>query len=262
MKLITWNVNGLRAALRKGLSNFVEAESPDLLCLQEVKLSNEVVENFLELPGNLTGDFALAEKKGYSGVATYCSEQLRSKMSKTTIGFGESKFDREGRCLIHEHENFVLYNCYFPSGTTGELRQAYKFEFLEFLSKHFASLPSSTRQRLIICGDFNICHKEIDIHHPEKATKQAMSGFLPEERLWMDNLFQRDFIDCFRESKGEVNDIYSWWTYRAGARGKNLGWRIDYICAANQLRANLVSSTIHTEVLGSDHCPVSAIFSL
>jgi exodeoxyribonuclease III len=256
MKLISWNVNGLRSIEKKGVGDFLIKESPDIFCIQETKIGESQLSSVkIELSG-YNPYFSSATKKGYSGVATYINSNLPIEKDNIGFGIGNASFDSEGRVLITNHEDFILYNIYFPSGTMGETRQNFKYGFLSAFYDHIKSLNKSVRERLIICGDFNICHREIDIHHPDKAEKLGLSGFLPEERKWMDAFQALGFIDSFRHIHGDDKDQYTWWTYRAGARGKNLGWRIDYIFISEALRNRLKGANILSSVLGSDHAPV------
>ena len=256
MKLVSWNVNGIRAVYKKGLQSFVAAEEPDIICLQEIKIQEEqFVAQKLALDG-YSSFFSAAEKPGYSGVATFIHERVAGSYKTATVGLGHKPYDSEGRCLITEHEDFVLYNMYFPSGTTGEVRQSFKYEFLAFFLDHLRNLPEAILKRLIICGDFNICHRAVDIHHPVVAEKRMLTGFLPEERAWMDSFVELGFVDTFRAVHGDTANKYTWWTYRAGAREKNLGWRLDYFFVAEALRRKIATADIYSHVDGSDHCPV------
>ena len=257
MKLVSWNVNGLRSIQKKGFQDFIDSYKPDLLCLQETKIGINQLEGIPTDVEKYGSAFSGANKNGYSGVATYYSRKGTPDVKKNKHGIGEKIFDSEGRFVITEHDDFRLYNIYFPSGTSGEIRQDYKYKFLDRFLKHVKALPKKTRDKLIICGDFNICHREIDIHHPDKATKQELSGFLPDERSWMDRFVEAGFVDTFRHSNGDVKDRYSWWSYRAGARGKNLGWRIDYFFVSDALKNRIKKADILHDVTGSDHCPVT-----
>ena len=256
LKLVSWNVNGLRSVMRKGFGDFVKQQQPDIICLQEVKLSDELVLKEEKHLQDYQVFYSLAEKKGYSGVATLVRNELLGSRDKVQHKIGISRFDREGRFLILIRPDFVLYNIYFPSGTTGDERQKFKYCFLDTLTAHFESLPKAWMKRMIVCGDFNICHREIDIHHPKEAARRELSGFLPREREWLDRFIDRWFSDSFRQIKGDVAERYSWWSYRAGSRKKNLGWRIDYILAGSGLRSKIVDADILDSVHGSDHCPI------
>ena len=249
MKIISYNVNGIRAAINKGFLEWIDSEKPDILCVQETKAHKEQlnISVFTELGYNQY--WFSAEKKGYSSVATFSKKEA----VKVYYGIGNSKFDSEGRFLRTDFENFTLINSYFPSGTTGTVRQDYKMEYLEEVYNYIAELLK-TQENIIVCGDFNICHKPIDINHPERHKKT--SGFLPEEREWIDKFLELGFVDSFRLFD-QSPEKYSWWSYRAGARAKNLGWRIDYHMVSNSLKDKLKSAQIHSEVVHSDHCPVS-----
>lgn len=254
MKLITFNVNGIRSALNKGLAEWLENENPDIFCIQEIKLSEtELVEPIFKDLGYHCYWYP-AQKKGYSGVA------IVSKIEAKNIikGFGVEQYDSEGRTILAEFEGFRLINAYFPSGTTGDLRQSVKMKFLEDFYSYADKLRNENIP-IIICGDVNICHTEIDIHNPKSNAKT--SGFLPEERAWVGKFIDNGFIDTFRYKVKDPHH-YTWWSYRAGSRGKNLGWRIDYIFAANLEETQIHNVHIHSDVVMSDHCPVSLDFKI
>ena len=257
MKIISWNVNGIRAAQKKGLFDFIAKEKPDIFCLQETKIDSEAISKLDFLPEDYTSFFSPAEKKGYSGVSTFISNKIINQHKNNVFGLGEKKFDSEGRYLISEFEDFTLYNTYFPSGTTGEERQKFKYKFLDHFIDHTNNLPNSKRNKIVVCGDFNICHQDIDIHHPETATKNELSGFLPDERAWFSKFLDSGFNDVFRDIHGNRKDCYTWWSYRAGSRGKNLGWRIDYFIVASKFADRIKKAKIYPEIEGSDHCPIS-----
>lgn len=256
MRIACWNVNGLRSIVSKGLGNVLEQTDPDIICLQETKITHDHQRSFSSYFESYRGDFSCAKRKGYSGVGTFSKKTLSLSEDRIRPAIGVEFYDIEGRFLITEYDRFTLYNTYFPSGTSGEERQKFKYSFLDHFYGHLATLPQSTRDRLIVCGDFNICHRDIDIHHPKKATQLQLSGFLPEERQWIDRFIELGFIDSFRYVHHDQGGIYSWWTYRAGARGKNLGWRIDYIFVSQALSPHIRNAEIRTEILGSDHCPI------
>ena len=243
----------------KGMIPWIESTRPDILCLQETKISVSRAEEDIGLEGIFDCSYhSYAKKPGYSGVSTFVkskktfNKQIAHDISKHEV------FVSEGRVLITDHNEFLLYNIYFPSGTTGDARQSIKYTFLNEVLNHLDKLSARDRQRLVICGDFNICHRDIDIHHPREAEKRKLSGFLPEERAWMDEFASRGYIDTFRALYPEEAHKYSWWTYRAGARSKNLGWRIDYIFIAKKLLPKLCDAGIYSTVSGSDHCPIFA----
>ncbi|PWJ36108.1 exodeoxyribonuclease III [Sediminitomix flava] len=250
MKLITYNVNGIRAAVKKGFLEWLAEENPDVICLQEVKALEEQgpIEELKAL-GYHHIYWHSAEKKGYSGVA------IISKVEPKAVQFGQGieLYDAEGRTLIAEFDDFTLVNTYFPSGSSGDERQDFKMKFLADYQVFIDELKAE-KGEVVVCGDFNICHEAIDIHNPVRL--KNTSGFLPEEREWVTQFLSSGFIDCFRTLHKEEADRYSWWSYRAGARGKNLGWRIDYFMATNKLEGVLKESEILSDVVHSDHCPV------
>jgi exodeoxyribonuclease-3 len=248
MRIITYNVNGLRSALQKGLLQWLESDPADIICLQEIKALKENVDHAdIEALGYETYWFS-AQKKGYSGVAVF----TKIHPSKVEYGTGHPQSDSEGRVIRLDFGDRTLINAYFPSGTSGEERQQYKYQWLDEFDAYLEEL---TRERpgIIVCGDYNIAHKEIDIHDP-KGNKKS-SGFLPEERAWMDRFLDRRFIDGFRHFNKEPHH-YSWWTFRANARNNNKGWRIDYINVSSALRETLAGARILPDIVHSDHCPV------
>jgi exodeoxyribonuclease III len=253
MKIFTFNVNGIRAAIKKGLIEWLIEENPDVLCLQEIKLSEtELVEDLFKEIGFHCYWYP-AQKRGYSGVA------ILSKIEPLHVEYGMNveKFDFEGRVIRADYKDFSLVCAYFPSGTTGDIRQDLKMEFLGHMDNHINELKK-TQPNLILCGDVNICHTEIDIHNP-KSNKNS-SGFLPEEREWVGSFLENGFVDTFRHFDKSLHN-YTWWSYRAGARGKNLGWRIDYLFVSKEMEGMLGNAAIHSDVHMSDHCPCSLILT-
>jgi len=248
MKIITYNVNGIRAAMNKGLVNWIKSAAPDVLCLQEIKAHPEQVDlTEIEAMGYYHYWYP-AQKKGYSGVAIF----TKMKPKNIEYGCGISEYDNEGRVLRIDYDDVSIMSVYHPSGSSGDLRQEFKMKWLDDFTRYIANL----RQRLetlILCGDFNICHKEIDIHNPK--TNANTSGFLPEEREWMEQFINTGFIDTFRHFNKDPHH-YSWWSYRAGSRSKNLGWRIDYNMATENLKSQLKRAVILPDAMHSDHCPV------
>ncbi len=248
MKIISYNVNGIRSAISKGFLEWLAQENPDIICLQEIKASRDDVPLLeLEALGYHHSWFS-AEKKGYSGVATFS----KTKPDLVVTGCSVIEYDKEGRILRTDFGDWTLLNCYFPSGTMGDHRQDFKMKFLDWFFSYIQALKKE-RPRLIIVGDYNIAHTEIDIHDP-KGNKNS-TGFLPEERAWMTKRFESGFSDAFRCKNPELVE-YSWWTFRAGARANNKGWRIDYQSVSDNLRDKIVSARQLISVVHSDHCPV------
>lgn len=248
MKFITYNVNGIRSVIQKGILEWLQATDADYVCLQEIKANADQLDlTVFEAMGYQVFWYP-AEKKGYSGVAILAKHPIK----KVQYGFGIHKYDSEGRLIQIETEDFVLLSVYMPSGTQGQLRQDYKNEWLADFYDYISELRKKS-PRLIISGDYNICHKAIDIHNPVRNSNS--SGFLPEERKWMDKLTDSGFIDTFRFFNKEPHN-YTWWSTRAGARDKNLGWRIDYHFVSNDLEHRLKRCAILDKVYFSDHCPV------
>jgi exodeoxyribonuclease-3 len=249
MKIVSYNVNGIRAAIKKGFVEWLSVNDFDIVCIQETKANEDQVDTSgIKALGYEIYWFG-AEKKGYSGVAVFS----RIKPLKHVLGQNNEKFDFEGRTLQLDFDNFTLINTYFPSGSSGDLRQEFKYEFLDEYFK-FIKEKQAEGKKLIVVGDYNICHLDIDIHNPTK--QQKTSGFLPKERAWMYKWFGNDMIDSFRKVKGDSIDKYSWWSYRANSRNNNKGWRIDYISVSKKLDANIKDADILSEVKHSDHCPV------
>ncbi len=246
--IISYNVNGLRSAINKGFIEWLAAHPFDVVCLQETKAQREQVDH---APFEALGYYDYwhsAEKKGYSGVATF--SKIKPDLVKE--GCGIPKYDAEGRILRTDFGDWTLLNCYFPSGTTGEERQAVKMAFLEDFF-NWVQILRQERPNLIVVGDYNIAHQEIDIHDP-KGNKNT-SGFLPEERAWMTKWFDSGFTDTFRYLNPDKVE-YSWWSFRAAAREKNKGWRIDYQSVTNNLRDRLIQCYHLGEARHADHCPV------
>jgi exodeoxyribonuclease-3 len=248
MRIISYNVNGIRSAMSKGLVTWIQQADPDVLCLQEIKATPEQVGvlEFEEL--GYHHYWYPAQKKGYSGVAIF----TKIKPERVVYGCGIKEYDDEGRVLRADFKNVSVMSVYHPSGSSGEERQAFKMKWLSDFNIYIGDLIQ-TVPNLILSGDFNICHKAIDIHNPISNAKS--SGFLPEEREWMEQFINKGFIDTFRHFNKDPHH-YSWWSYRANARAKNLGWRIDYNLSSQNLESKLKRAVILPGVKHSDHCPV------
>jgi len=249
MKIVSLNLNGIRSAINKGLFDWLEKESPDLFCVQETKAQPEQIDTItLKSLGYEYQIMHSAVKKGYSGVAIFS----KLKPDYYSMGIGRPDFDKEGRVVRADFGDLTVVCVYIPSGTMGDVRQAVKMEFLEAFTAYLLKLRKE-RPNLVICGDYNICHKPIDINNPERHT--TVSGFLPEEREWFDRFIDLGFVDSFREFNQEPNQ-YSWWSFRAGSRERNVGWRIDYHIVTEPLRKRLKSAGIRQDAAFSDHAPV------
>jgi len=248
LKVISYNVNGIRSALTKGFATWLKEANPDVICLQETKVH---IDDFDPKPFEALGYHCYlfdAVKKGYSGVAVFS----KIKPDLVVKGCGIKKFDDEGRNLTIDIGDLSIMSAYFPSGTTGDERQAVKMEYLDDFYVYIHELEKK-RNKLVVVGDYNICHKPIDIHNP--ITNADSSGFKPEERAWMEKYFNSGFIDTFRHFHKEPHQ-YSWWSFRANARANNKGWRIDYVTVTQNLEKNLMESAMYQDVKFSDHCPV------
>lgn len=248
MRIITYNVNGIRAAMSKGFIDWMKQSNPDVLCLQEIKASPEQVGIFEFEEMGYQHYWYPAQKKGYSGVAIFS----KTKPLHVEYGCGIKAYDDEGRILRADFDNVSVMSVYHPSGSSGDDRQAFKMKWLADYQTYINDLKVQ-HPNLILSGDFNICHKAIDIHNPKSNANT--SGFLPEEREWMEQFINSGFVDSFRHFNKEPHQ-YTWWSYRAGSRGKNLGWRIDYNLVSENLVNRLQRSVIIPEAMHSDHCPV------
>lgn len=252
MKIASWNVNGIRACRNKGLMEFIETHSPDILCLQETKAHPDQLTDAIKKFGSFRFRHwsSSAIKKGYSGTVT-CANKPPLKIYK---GMGIKKFDWEGRFVITEYESFILLNIYFPNGSLTEKRHLFKQEFLIRFSFFTDSLQKNKKKPLIILGDYNTAPLDMDVYSPE--TLQKTSGFLPEERKWFMDFLNKGFIDVFRYFYPKQKEAWTWWSYRENARAMNRGWRIDHICVSEQLKENLKDIKIHQGQKGSDHAPI------
>lgn len=248
MNIISWNVNGVRAIEKKGFFDWLNKESPDICCLQETKAHPEQLNDKILNPAGYTSFWSSAEKKGYSGVAIYSKQQPKSVKQ----GFGLAKFDSEGRTLVAEYDDFILFNVYFPNGGRDCKRLEYKMEFYQEFQKTLVKLKKK-QKNIIVCGDVNTAHQAIDLARPKANEKNT--GFLPEERAWVTDFLSCGFIDTFRVFESETNH-YTWWDYKTRARERNVGWRIDYFFISEALKSKLKTATIYHKIMGSDHCPI------
>ena len=253
MKITTWNVNGIRAALKKDFKKSIAELNPDVLCLQEVKAREEQLDqNDLEIEG-YQRIWNAAQRPGYSGVATYIRKDLIIK--NVQLGIGREDFDNEGRTISFEIDGFTLYNIYFPNGQRGMDRVEFKLEFYKLLLEKCTEIHKNGGF-VVITGDFNTAHTEIDLANPKENSKN--SGFLPEEREWISIYLQNNFKDAYRKLYPDRVE-YTWWTYRFNARPRNIGWRLDYYLVTDKFMERVKDVVIHSNVQGSDHCPVSLI---
>lgn len=253
IRILSWNVNGLRALQRKGFTNWLASEQPDILCLQETKVGEEQLSLELSQVDGYNSYFNPAERKGYSGVAAYTLKKPRELWK----GFGIERFDSEGRTLILDYGSFVLFNIYFPNGKMSAERLRYKMEFYDAFLECADGFRKQGRG-VVACGDFNTAHREIDLARPKENSK--VSGFLPRERAWMDKLVSHGYLDTLRIFTQEPGH-YSWWDQKR-ARERDIGWRIDYFFVSEDLRDRVKAAFIMRDVTGSDHCPVGIEFTI
>jgi exodeoxyribonuclease-3 len=253
MKIISWNVNGLRAALKKDALQAVLDLDPDLLCLQEIKARPEQIPAEQREPDGYRAVWNPAQRPGYSGVATF----LREQALEVTTGMGVPRFDVEGRVIRTRHPGFLLYNIYFPNGQRGKERVDYKLDFYAHLLDQCDALHAAG-ENIIITGDFNTARQPIDLRNPDENA--TTSGFLPEERVWVQKFLEHGFVDVYRHLYPERVQ-YTWWTYRFGARQRGIGWRIDYFLVSEALVPRVQDAAIHEDVQGSDHCPVELVLA-
>ncbi len=252
VKILSWNVNGIRSVAGKGFLEWLYKESPYMLCLQETKASPDQLPEAVRQPPGYQAFWSFPKsKQGYSGVVTYSRQPPLS----VTHDFGDDSFDVEGRMLITGYPEFRLFNVYFPNGKQSDERLRYKMDFYDrFLD--FADSLKAKGEKLAICGDYNTAHKEIDIARPRENSK--FSGFLPVERAWMDKLVAHGYVDTFRHFN-KAPGQYTYWDIKSGARARNVGWRIDYFFVSDNLTPSVVKSCILSEVTGSDHCPIGLV---
>jgi len=248
MRIISWNVNGLRAIWKKGFPEWLARVKPDILCLQEIKAQQDQLTDEMIHFNNYRSYFFSAEKKGYSGVAVYSLH----KPKRAKAGLELPEFDSEGRFIELEFDNFILFNIYFPNGGRGPERVKYKLDFYAEVFKRAEKLRKS-QPNLIICGDYNTAHKEIDLARPKENSR--VTGFLPEERAWIDQIVEMGYVDIFREFNQEPEQ-YTYWDQITRARERNVGWRIDYFMVTKEMKHKIEGASIQQDVMGSDHCPV------
>jgi exodeoxyribonuclease-3 len=254
IRLLCWNVNGIRAVKNKGFLEWLQRESPDILAIQETKAHPEQLDaELMEPPGYLTY-WNYTERKGYAGVALY----TREKPANVGYDIGDTGLDTEGRVIMADFPGFTLFNIYYPNGKQSQERLDYKMAFYDEFLKYADSLKAEGR-KLIICGDVNTAHKEIDLARPKENSK--VSGFLPIEREWMDKFVAHGYVDTFRQFHNEPEQ-YTWWDLKSGARARNVGWRIDYFFVSEDLLPSVKDAFIMPEVTGSDHCPIGLILEV
>lgn len=251
MKFISWNVNGIRACAKKGMFDFLNKERPDIFAVQEIKANHDQVKSIGGHPEGYDVIMFPAKKPGYSGVGVYVKEGIDHDVEK---GLGVKKFDDEGRTITVFMHDMIFVNAYFPNSQGERARLPYKLEFCKEIKSYLDSFTKK-KKPVLLCGDYNIAHKEIDLANPKDNVDSP--GFYPEERAWMDEFIDKGgYIDTFRMFHKEGGN-YTWWSYRTAARSRNVGWRIDYHCVNKYLKDRIVDSRHNTDVLGSDHCPVS-----
>ena len=249
-RIYSWNVNGIRAVHRKELFlPWIEKEQPDIFCLQETKAQEEQIPKKIRHIDGYEAHFCSADKKGYSGVAIYSKVPIKN----VSRGLGIDQFDSEGRTIVAEFNDFVLFDVYFPNGKRSAERLKYKMDFYDAFLKHVEDLRKKGK-RIVFCGDVNTAHKEIDLARPK--ANQKISGFLPEERAWIDRVIEFGYADSFRMFNDRPEN-YTWWDMQSRARDRNVGWRIDYFFVDKNVQKYTKKAAIHADIMGSDHCPVS-----
>ncbi|MGB2630930.1 MAG: exodeoxyribonuclease III [Candidatus Omnitrophota bacterium] len=246
MRILSWNVNGLRAVLDKGFLDWLKKDSPDILCLQETKAEPDQLPASVVSPRGYNAYWNNPGRKGYAGVSVFSGKKPKS----VKVDFSARTFDTEGRALILDLKDFILINVYFPNGRMGPDRLKYKLEFYDRFLKYVDGIK---KRNIVICGDFNTAHEEIDLARPKE--NEMFSGFLPAERKWMDKFISHGYVDTFRHFNKEGGN-YSYWDYKGRARQRNVGWRLDYFFVTEKFLSRVKTAFIMTEVMGSDHCPV------
>ena len=254
IKLLSWNVNGIRAVQKKGFLDWLANESPDILCIQETKASPEQLSKDILEPEGYRTYWSSAERKGYSGVSVY--SKIEPKLVETSMG--KPEFDNEGRILRLDYGAFELFNIYFPNGKSGKVRLDFKMSFYDAFLNWVEDIRKNN-PNIMFVGDVNTAHNEIDLARPKENSK--VSGFLPIEREWMDKAVATGYVDTFRRLNGDIVQ-YSWWDLKSGARQRNIGWRIDYVFVSEEMASAIQKAFIMTDVMGSDHCPVGVEFQI
>lgn len=256
ISLYAWNVNGIRAVEKKGFLDWLHTAKPDILGLQETKAAPEQLSDELRQPDGYHTYWAVSTvKKGYSGVALY----TRVEPDEVQIGLGIDEYDAEGRTIIAHYPNFTLMTAYFPNGSRDHSRVPFKMAYKEAFLETANGFREEGR-RVIFCGDINTAHTPIDLARPKQ--NETTTGFLPEERAWIDRVIEAGYIDIYRQRNPEQEGAYSWWSYRGGARERNVGWRIDYFFITPDVQDHVIDAQIHSDVMGSDHCPISLTVDL
>ena len=254
IRLFCWNVNGIRSIKNKGFLEWLDSEPLDVLAVQETKAHPDQLDDDLKSPAGYHTYWNYPDRKGYSGVALY----TREKPVKVNYGLGDSKLELEGRVIEAEYPGFTLFNIYYPNGKKDQERLDYKMAFYDDFLKYADSLRKAGK-KLVICGDVNTAHKEIDLARPKENSK--ISGFLPIEREWIDKFVSNGYVDTFRQFNKEP-DQYTWWDMKSGARARNVGWRIDYFFVSEDLLPSVKDAFIMPDVTGSDHCPIGLVLEL
>ncbi|MEE2829213.1 MAG: exodeoxyribonuclease III [Myxococcota bacterium] len=254
MKLISWNVNGIRAAAKKGFLEFLDTCGADLVFVQETKAQPDQLDDSLKHPPGWDSAFAVCERKGYSGTAVYWNTETVGEPDEVQCGLGIERFDVEGRVIMARYGDLCVYGNYFPNGGKGVERVDYKLDFYDHMLRRMNALRREGRD-VVVCGDYNTAHHEVDLARP-KANSNT-SGFLMEERAWLDRWVDDGWVDSFREIHPEARDVYSWWSFRSGSRERNVGWRIDYFLVDEAARGRIRAADIDMDQMGSDHAPVS-----
>ena len=254
LKLVTWNINGMRAVSREHFRPWIQKRDPDLVFLQEIKAFPEQFDDDLVCPEEFEAFYFPAERPGYSGTAVWVKKNLLHRVHEINCGLGIKEFDQEGRNVYIDIDDLSIWGAYFPNGQRDHNRVPYKLNFSQKLVDTALAHAESKKRKVVICGDVNTSHREIDLANP-KENKET-TGFLPIEREWISTFLDSGFTDTFRQIHGDIKDQYTWWTYRNDCRGRNIGWRLDYFFVQNEIRDRILNVSQFKDDLGSDHCPV------